>query len=156
MFQNHFPMVLIHKKTPLGISRCYPMPNGKHMTNRKQIINWTVHTLSQGSKIKSPFPNGPETESKPSIELFIPFPKGSKTSSLCPRAQKQKANNQLDCSYPFSRAQRLSIHFPKGLETESKQSFGLFIPFLKGPKAAHTIPFPKGCSCCWSCFCHYC
>ena len=97
-----------------------------------------------------PFPKVPGTPSKQSFGLFIPFPKGLKTSSLSqgsrdtkqtiiwtvhtfsqrsenkypfPRFQRHQANNHLNCSCPFSRAQKL------------------------------LIPFPKGSSCCLSCFC---
>ena len=52
-------------------------------------------------------------------------------------AQKQKANHQLNCSYPFPRVQK-QVPFAQGPRNR-KQSFGLFIPFLKGPKTVHTL-----------------
>ena len=128
-------------------------------------------------------PNGKKHEkqkAKNQLNCSYHFPRVQKTSFPFPMAQKQKANNHLNCSYPFSMVQE-KFPFPKGPETESKQSLELLLLFLKGPKASSPfpraqkqkannhlrcsypfsraqrwpIPSPKGCSCCWSCFCPY-
>ena len=155
MFQNHFPMVLIHKK--------------KHL---QELVGTTPCLME----------NTWETESKQSIELFIPFPKGPKSNPPFPMAQKQKAHHQLNCSYPFPRVQKQvpfaqgprnreetiiwTVHtlsqgskdcpytFPRAQKQKSNNHLDCSYPFSRVQRLP--IPFPKGCSCCWSCFCHYC
>ena len=77
------------------------------MRNRKQKIIWPVHTFSQRSEKKFPFP----------------------------RFQRHQANNHLTCSYLFPKVWK-QVPFPKVPETPSKQSFELFIPFPKGLKTS--------------------
>ena len=100
------------QKTKKSFDLFIPFPKGLKKSSlsqgsrdTRQTIIWPVHTFSQRSENKFPFP----------------------------RLQGHQANNHLACSYLFPKVWK-QVPFPKVPETPSKQLFELFIPFPKGLK----------------------